>query len=519
MNVFIADDEEIVLEGLKYVIDWDSLGFSICGTATNGRDALNSILSLKPDLVLMDIRMPKLNGIDVVQEAVSQGYLGKFIILSGVANFKMAQTAMRNGVDFYLTKPIDEDELTTAVVSIKNEINDKSIQDKINKQYKSKALDSILLEILHGTADLDRLDIKGLNLDANLYQVIAYENYNQNYIYQTWDFEKMFRIANEDQSSFYVLKSDMQNILLLMGNSSLSKFQRMLKRYQETPMKGSPLDSIFLAYGRVVSRLSDIPLSFHDVQSLGNRRFFCANNQHILGYEELKHELAKPTLIKKNTSFEYARRFTKYIESNNSLQLKDTLKELSDFMYSTSSTIPEIRHTLIDIYISVKQQIIQQFPKAEIPFPPNATIIGMIEKKYYLYEIIDFLQEQFNLMMKSVGVSNGTNTLADIKYYINHNYMNDLKLESIAPLFGYSSSYLGKLFSQKEGINFNTYLDHVRINEAKKLLKNPNLKVYEIAAKVGYKDVNYFYIKFRKNTGTSPADYRQNSDESNLSTL
>ena len=97
--------------------------------------------------------------------------------------------------------------------------------------------------------------------------------------------------------------------------------------------------------------------------------------------------------------------------------------------------------------------------------------------------------------------------------------MNDLKLESIAPLFGYSSSYLGKLFSQKEGINFNTYLDHVRINEAKKLLKNPNLKVYEIAAKVGYKDVNYFYIKFRKNTGTSPADYRQNSDESNLSTL
>lgn len=516
MNVFIADDEEIVLEGLKYIIDWETLGFSICGTANNGPDALDAILALQPDLVLMDIRMPKMNGIEVVQQAVSQGYMGKFIILSGVANFKMAQTAMRNGVDFYLTKPIDEDELTTAVVSIRNEINDKSKQESIYKQYKSKAIDSILLDILHGNADLDRLDIKGLNLDANLFQVIAYENYNQNYLYQTWDFEKMFRIANEDQSSFYVLKSDMQNILLLMGNSSLSKFQRMLARYQETPMKGSPLDSIFLAYGRVVSRLSDIPLSFHDVQKLGNRRFFCKNNQHILGYQELELEHTIPTLIKKNTSSEYAKRFVKYIESNNSLQLKDTLKELSDFMFSTSSTISEIRHTLIDIYISVKQQIMQQFPKTEIPFPPNATVIGMIEKKYYLYEIIDFLSEQFKLMMKSVGVSNGTNTLADIKYYINHNYMNDLKLEFIAPLFGYSSSYLGKLFSQKEGINFNAYLDQVRINEAKKLLKNPNLKVYEIAAKVGYKDVNYFYIKFRKNTGTSPADYRQRNEAETL---
>ncbi|MCR4782759.1 MAG: response regulator [Lachnospiraceae bacterium] len=519
MNVFIADDEEIVLEGLKYIIDWNSLGFSICGTATNGMDALNQILALQPDLVLLDIRMPKLNGIDVVEQAVSKGYNGKFIILSGVANFKMAQTAMRNGVDFYLTKPIDEDELSKAVISVRDEINDKSNQEKIYKQYKSKAINSILLDILHGTADIDRLDIKGLNLDSNLYQVIAYENYNQNYIYQTWDFEKMFRIANEDQNSFFVLKSDMQNILLLMGNSSLSKFQRLLKRYQETPMKGSPLDSIFLAYGRVVSRLSDIPLSFHDVQSLGSRRFFCKNNQHILGYQELKEEMGKPTLIKKNTSFEYARRFVKYIESNNTMQLRDTLNELSDFMYHTQSTIPEIRHTLIDIYISVKQQIMQQFPNTEIPFPPNATVIGMLEKKYYLYEIIDFMQEQFKLMMKSVGVSNGANTLADIQYYIKHNYMYDLKLESIAPLFGYSSSYLGKLFSQKGGINFNAYLDKVRIHEAKKLLKNPNLKVYEIAAKVGYKDVNYFYIKFRKNTGTSPAEYRQNNLSKELSLL
>lgn len=89
MNVLIADDEKIVLEGLKYIIDWNALGFSICQTASDGADALEKILSLKPDLVLMDIRMPKMTGIEVVQAAVEQGYEGKFIILSGVSDFKL----------------------------------------------------------------------------------------------------------------------------------------------------------------------------------------------------------------------------------------------------------------------------------------------------------------------------------------------------------------------------------------------------------------------------------------------
>lgn len=95
MNVLIADDEKIVLEGLKYIIDWNRLGFTICQTACDGQDAFEKIKSLNPDLVLLDIRMPKMTGIEVVQAAVESGYTGKFIILSGVTDFKLAQTAMR----------------------------------------------------------------------------------------------------------------------------------------------------------------------------------------------------------------------------------------------------------------------------------------------------------------------------------------------------------------------------------------------------------------------------------------
>ena len=126
MNVLIADDERIVLEGLKHIIDWEALGFSICQTASDGEDALSKIMALNPDLVLLDIRMPKMHGVEVVQNAVEQGYTGKFIILSGVTDFKLAQTAMRYGVDYYLTKPIDEDELEQAVASVRELIRAES---------------------------------------------------------------------------------------------------------------------------------------------------------------------------------------------------------------------------------------------------------------------------------------------------------------------------------------------------------------------------------------------------------
>ena len=124
MKVLIADDEAVVLEGLKYIIDWEALGFSICSQAKNGNETLEKLLKLSPDLVLLDIRMPGLTGIEIVQIAREKGFAGHFIILSGYSDFSYAQTAIKYGVDFYLTKPIDEDELENAVTTVRNQIEE-----------------------------------------------------------------------------------------------------------------------------------------------------------------------------------------------------------------------------------------------------------------------------------------------------------------------------------------------------------------------------------------------------------
>ena len=188
MNVLIADDEQLVLEGLKCIIDWEDCGFTLCGTAVNGQDALDKILSLVPDLVLLDIRMPKMNGIEVVQAAVEAGFSGKFIILSGVSDFKLAQTAMRYGVDFYLAKPIDEDELEQSVRTVHDLIEKESRASRSYSQYRDRARDNILRDILLNTCDCRALDLQDLDLQAGIYQVITYGNYNQDTFYQEWNF-------------------------------------------------------------------------------------------------------------------------------------------------------------------------------------------------------------------------------------------------------------------------------------------------------------------------------------------
>lgn len=510
MNVLIADDEKIVLEGLKHIIDWNALGFTICQTATDGKDALSKILSLKPDLVLIDIRMPKMNGVEVVQAAVEQGYTGKFIILSGVTDFKLAQTAMRYGVDFYLTKPIDEDELEHAVSSIYDLIQTESKSQAFYKQYRDRAKEGILRDIMKNTCDYSKLDLEDLHLNANIYQVVSYENYNQEYFYPTWNFADMMRVTNQNNNTFDIIDLEQRKIILLKGDFAISKFENLLRHYRVVPQKGSPFDSVFLTYGQKVSRVRDIHLSYEDVCRLCDRRFFCEENQHIIGYEGLYITADPASVIAKDFAPKYAERFCNYIQSHNQTLITETLKELSSALTSSKESITTIKHFLIDIYILVKQKIMQLYPNVDIPFPANASAIDLLERKYYLYEIIAFMAEQFDMWMHSVGYSSGENVMDEVLYYIHHNYRDNLKLETIAPLFGYSSSYLGKIFNKKIGINFNAYVDQVRIEEAKKLLEQDRLKVYEIAEQVGYSNVDYFHKKFKKYTGTSPAEYRKN---------
>ena len=274
-TVLIADDEKNIREGIKCIIDWEALGFTVCGEAANGEEALKQINEMHPGLVLLDIKMPKLSGLEVVENAREQGYNGKFIILSGFSDFKFAQTAIRLGVDNYITKPIDEDELAEAVKRIGEQIRSDKESVSHNEHYKNKAKKELLHDLVRNELDSDMFFPQEIGLAAPVYQVVLYENFDiEKGVNMPYQFSELLKVTNNGSQTFEHFMDDEYNVIILKGSFAIEKFERFIEHYESTPpQKGSPMDSLFIAYGRPVNELSDVHISYSDAYTLIKRRF------------------------------------------------------------------------------------------------------------------------------------------------------------------------------------------------------------------------------------------------------
>lgn len=515
-KVLIADDELIIRQGLRYILDWHELGYEIIGEEANGSDALHSIMTKKPDLVLLDIRMPQMLGIDVVKHARDQGYQGKFIILSGFTDFEYAQAAIRYGVDYYLTKPIDEDELLRTVQEISSNLSEEKEQEEVLGQYRDKAKGMILYDIIMNQADYAGIDYADLFPQADRYQVVVCERYSQDDSQSAYRFADLLKTTNEDPTSYDSIQLDDNEVILLRGTTVLHRFQQFLEHYdrEQKPQINSPLDSLFITYGRIVDCIENIHLSYQEALLLQKRRFFCEYHQHTIGYDQLPEEhAAESDILGEDNLNQYCELLSGYIQAAKRNQVAETLKDLENQLYQSGSDIMKIKLFLTDLYLSIKERLSHLYHNANIPFPGNSEIIDYIGNRYYLYEIVLYFSEQFEMIMRTIGNPSSDSVMDDIIHYIEHNYMNNIKLENIAPLFGYNSSYLGKIFTKKVGEGFNVFIDKVRIKHSKELLVETELKVYEISEKVGYRNVDYFHTKFKRYVDQSPAEYRKQHKE------
>ena len=510
ISVLICDDEKNIREGLKFIIDWNEYGFEIKGEAANSDEALSKINTLKPDLVLMDIRMPGMEGLDVIKTAKLNGFKGKFIIISGFSDFSYAKEAIKLGVNTYITKPVDEDELLASIIEIKNSLKSESENKEVLSNYKNRARSSILLDILYNRLQDKNFIYSDIGLDAKVYQVLVYENLYAGEEKTNYTFADLLKVTNQDNNSYELLSSDNMDIIILKGSFAMDRFKNFLKHYDESAFeKGSLLDSIFVAYGRPVLEPEKLHTSFEDVLRLLKRRFFCLQGQHTLGFEELPDKTDFNNFLSKEKLSDYAKEITEYILTFNRKKVAETLYQLEQYLFNVDDSSKDIKLSLADMYFQIKEKLKITYPDNQIPFPSNADVIDFCGNTNYLYEMIEFLSAQAETVMNSTGSSSKESIFDDILYYINHNYKTNLKLESIAPLFGYNSAYLGKIFSKNVGENFNSYVDHVRIEKSKELLSDNKLKVYEVAETVGYKNVDYFHKKFKKYEGLSPAEYRR----------
>lgn len=309
-----------------------------------------------------------------------------------------------------------------------------------------------------------------------------------------------------------------RDVLLLKGERGLQKLADLLDRFDQGEFQEkTPADAIIMTYGRAVTRLDDIHLSYEDAVMLLKHRFFCPPEMLVIGFDSLPTIQSDAAAITDDPAFSlsletlsaYVRRLCDCISSYNRRMSVDILQELAHFLGRFPDSIPHIRLFLTDLFLQIREKMTRHYPAMTLPFSGNGEAIDFIQKSSYLYEILRFLSEQFETVMGALGNSAKDAVLYDVLFYIDHHYQENIKLEAIAPLFGYNSAYLGKIFTKSVGESFNAYVDHKRIDHSKELLLENTLKVYEIAEQVGYKNVDYFHKKFRKYVGMSPAEFRK----------
>ncbi len=498
-SILVADDEAIIREGIKYLFDYEALGFTICAEAATGDQTYEKILALQPDVVLLDIRMPGMSGLDVVRQARSQGYRGKVVIVSSYTDFKYAQEAIRYGVQNYLTKPIDEDELRDVLLGFRDAFAAEQAARSASQTYRSKARSSIIQELLLGESSPAAEDLEELKLAADAYQVVVFQRTSAGT-------QEPVKLSNPDNSLYDHILLQGREVLLLKGESAILRFREMAEFNSSRDTGGT---APFFACGSAVSALTEVPRSYVQALAVLDRRFFCPPGQYMLDSRALEAISGSESVITQALLRQYANSLLDCIQSFNRRKLTDTLKTLQEQLSHSSDSPDAVRLFLTDLYLQVKEQMHHLYPGNGIPFFTNAAIIQTIGNAACLQDVIWFYSKRFEIYMDATGISTRESVLDDVLHYIQHNYASNITLETIAPLFGYNRSYLGKIFTKKMGQNFNAYVDLVRIEKSKELLLHDDMKVYTVAERVGYKNVDYFHIKFKKLVGQSPAEYRK----------
>lgn len=385
--------------------------------------------------------------------------------------------------------------------------------DDTIEYYRHIVHEAIIRNLLLGNIDVKQTDAANFYLEASVYQVAVCAKYPLNDKDVTYGFLDFVQEMNIEKEAYDIVSLDNQDVALLKGASAIHKFHESVAQYQnEQLLQEDSSEGIFLiTYGSNVFSLADVSHSYREAKSLLSRCFFWPEGQYTADCNTFTppHILQDTSAADKPLLEEYVISLLNYIQSFNRGAISETMQELYLKLCASSHSVYYARLFLADIFLQIKERMNSLYSHSAIPFPSNSEIIRTIEEKFFLYEILHFLSEQMEVIMSSIGNYTRESVLDNILRYISHNYASNITLENIAPLFGYNSSYLGKIFSNHMGQNFNSYVDHIRIEKAKELLLNGNMKVYNIAESVGYKNVDYFHIKFKKYVGQSPMEFRK----------
>ena len=503
-RVIIIDDEELIREGIRSIIDWEEYGFRIIDEAQDSYEGMEKVLEQQPDLILVDIRMPGISGIELIEVLRKEKFLGKVIILTGYSDFEYARKAVSMSVSAYLLKPIEEEELCSFLEKIKDQLDQEAsllveMEEKKGLEFerylrqllllpRGDKLNSSVLEEF--SSDLIREEDR---FHITLIEEVGERNEEDENLYP-W-IEACFR-----QKSQYVLM--IANwVVILFKNRSTRQIRSLLNEV-ESSIRKNQTRLLFCATGRQVRDLIEINQSYLDAKSLQERKFLYRDKSQVFWDDITTDKKSQEEFI--DSDYLYS-----IIEIGNQEAMEVYFSVLENSFVASDMAADKIKGHCIKGILEVKEKLNYNYHDLKEEFPDNDQILDQIYRFSQLSGMMEYMKSLFLEISNKICENSPESTMKRILNYIHMNYYKDLKLELLGKLFNYNSSYLGKLFKQETKMSFNRYLDEIRIEKAKELLESHDYKVYEISEKVGYSSVDYFYAKFKKIANTSPKAYKR----------
>ncbi|GLX66947.1 response regulator [Paenibacillus glycanilyticus] len=535
LTMVIADDEDMVREGLSLILPWKDYGIEIVGLADNGKDAYELCSVLKPDILCTDIRMPMMDGLEVAQRLQEDNSATRVILISGVQDFEYAKTALSLEAEAYVLKPVKIPELLEVVqkvsTSIQLERSQAQMTERLHRQLRESMpvlRERLLIQLIsrdfaseHEAAE--KAAYYGIELLPGEVMTVG--------LLQLDDYKKTFETYNEEnkQLLFFALLNVVSE-LLAAANAGFA-FANTLENELVILFKGSSLQgskpmqlceeiiacvgqfvkvSVSIGLGSPVTGLLQLSRSYSEADSAIRYTFFSGKGS-VVTIDDLGQNL--------ETHEHYRQVYQIENQMLTLLKLGDSkgVQTLADRMFD-QVILPSLKveqvHNLCTEFVFHLARTVHELDESfdAITGMSLNVVLGHIEDTVDSGSLRRFILELLGGMSSYFfhkHHSKNQKVAQKIKTYIDQHYMENITIQQLAEIVFLSPTYMCQIYKKENNETIIEYLTKVRVDRAMELMKSPDLKLFEIAEMVGFENATYFTTVFKKLTGVLPGKYRE----------
>ena len=507
-KILIVDDEPLVRAGIKTILPWHEHDFEVIGEAENGIDAYQKIITLKPDILITDIKMPHLDGIELLKKLKKEKINIQSIVLSCFDEFDLVREAMKYGArDYILKLSIEPDKILTILDEIKQDI---AITDDTSSHLTLADHDLKYLFVRklmsHGFSSQEQVD----NVIRNTHFSVCFSAKYNLTLFRCLDIQTATSASDRNELIYSILEQicqrysgneiialDEKNYLIIQNNEN----NEFLFRQISAAIKQYANQTVYFGQSDFFISYADFNLALQQASDALVSCIFYEQDS-LLSYKQLNQDIFL------QISKEQEQNLYISLSAGDEVSSCSQITALLNFLKS-NTYLPKQIHTylneLLGIFVHVARE--QNLALQEITDIDIFTAVRHANTSSSCAQIFyEFTHNFINYFLSRK--SEERTDILKIKAYVQQHYAEDIDLNTVADLVNITPSHLSTLFKKETGINFSTYLTNIRMFAAKKLLQTPDIFIYEVAEKCGYSNSSYFGKAFRKFWGISPDEFK-----------